>query len=80
MLDVRSRGRIGIVSINRPERRNAMDRDLVAALVQAFLQQGQQYRCRADFHELWRRDLADRPGREFCLQGDRCLSLAGHRR
>lgn len=36
MLDVSAQGRIGIVSINRPQRRNAMDRDLVAALVQAF--------------------------------------------
>jgi enoyl-CoA hydratase/carnithine racemase len=35
MLDVDVAGRIGIVSLNRPERRNAMDRDLVAALVQA---------------------------------------------
>ncbi len=35
MLDVSTRGRIGIVSINRPQRRNAMDCDLVAALVQA---------------------------------------------
>lgn len=36
MLDASTRGRIGILSINRPQRRNAMDRDLVAALVQAF--------------------------------------------
>jgi enoyl-CoA hydratase/carnithine racemase len=36
MLDVSTQGRIGIVSLNRPQRRNAMDRDLVAALVQAF--------------------------------------------
>ena len=36
MLDVSTQGRIGILSINRPQRRNAMDRDLVAALVQAF--------------------------------------------
>lgn len=36
MLDVNTRNRIGIVSLNRPERRNAMDRDLVAALVGAF--------------------------------------------
>jgi len=35
MLDVGRRDRIAIVSLNRPERRNAMDRDLVAALVQA---------------------------------------------
>jgi enoyl-CoA hydratase/carnithine racemase len=35
MLEVSTRGRVGIVSLNRPERRNAMDRDLVAALVQA---------------------------------------------
>ena len=35
MLDVSTRGRIGIVSLNRPERRNAMDRNLVAALVKA---------------------------------------------
>lgn len=35
MLDVGRQGRIGIVSLNRPERRNAMDRDLVAALAQA---------------------------------------------
>jgi len=35
MLDVGTQGRIGIVSLNRPQRRNAMDRDLVAALVQA---------------------------------------------
>ena len=35
MLDVSTQGRIGIVSLNRPERRNAMDRDLVAALAQA---------------------------------------------
>lgn len=34
MLDVSTQGRIGILSINRPQRRNAMDRDLVAALVQ----------------------------------------------
>ncbi len=32
MLDVSSRGRIGVVSLNRPERRNAMDRELVMAL------------------------------------------------
>lgn len=32
MLDVSSRGRIGVVSLNRPERRNAMDRELVTAL------------------------------------------------
>jgi len=36
MLDVARQGQIGVLSINRPERRNAMDRDLVAALVQAF--------------------------------------------
>jgi enoyl-CoA hydratase/carnithine racemase len=36
MLDVTRRGQIGILSINRPERRNAMDRDLVVALVEAF--------------------------------------------
>lgn len=36
MLDVTRQGRIGIVSINRPQRRNAMDRDLIVALVQAF--------------------------------------------
>jgi signal peptidase len=24
--------------------------------------------------------VADRPGREFCLQGDRCAALAGQRR
>jgi enoyl-CoA hydratase/carnithine racemase len=35
MLDVSMQGRIGILSISRPQRRNAMDRDLVAALVQA---------------------------------------------
>jgi enoyl-CoA hydratase/carnithine racemase len=35
MLDVASRGRIGVVSLNRPERRNAMDRELVAALAGA---------------------------------------------
>lgn len=35
MLDVSMQGRIGILSINRPQRRNAMDRDLVAALVRA---------------------------------------------
>lgn len=35
MLDVSTRGRIGIVLLNRPDRRNAMDRDLVAALVKA---------------------------------------------
>lgn len=35
MLDVRTQGRVGIVSLNRPDRRNAMDRDLVAALVKA---------------------------------------------
>jgi enoyl-CoA hydratase/carnithine racemase len=35
MPDVSTHGRIGIVSLNRPERRNAMDRDLVAALAQA---------------------------------------------
>jgi enoyl-CoA hydratase/carnithine racemase len=35
MLDLSTRGRVGIVSLNRPERRNAMDRDLVAALVKA---------------------------------------------
>lgn len=35
MLDVSTQGRIGILSINRPQRRNAMDRDLVAALAQA---------------------------------------------
>lgn len=34
MLDVGAQGRIGIVSLNRPERRNAMDRDLVAALAE----------------------------------------------
>lgn len=36
MLEVTKQGHIGILSINRPQRRNAMDRDLVAALVQAF--------------------------------------------
>ena len=35
MLDVGSRRRIGVVSLNRPERRNAMDRELVTALVEA---------------------------------------------
>jgi enoyl-CoA hydratase/carnithine racemase len=35
MLDVSNRGRIGVVSLNRPERRNAMDYDLVNALVEA---------------------------------------------
>jgi enoyl-CoA hydratase/carnithine racemase len=35
MLDVSTQGRIGIVSLNRPERRNAMDRELVAALAEA---------------------------------------------
>ena len=35
MLDVSTEGRIGIVSLNRPERRNAMDGDLVAALASA---------------------------------------------
>jgi enoyl-CoA hydratase/carnithine racemase len=35
MLDLSTRGRVGIVSLNRPERRNAMDRNLVAALVKA---------------------------------------------
>src|SRR4051794_9727913 len=35
MLDVSTRARIGIVSLNRLERRNAMDRDLVAGLAQA---------------------------------------------
>ena len=35
MLDVSTQRRIGIVSLNRPERRNAMDHDLVAALAQA---------------------------------------------
>jgi len=35
MLDVSTKGRVGIVSLNRPERRNAMDRELVAALVAA---------------------------------------------
>ena len=35
MLDVSTRGRISIVSLNRPERRNAMDGNLVAALVKA---------------------------------------------
>jgi enoyl-CoA hydratase/carnithine racemase len=35
MLDVSRRGRIGVVSLNRPERRNAMDRELVTALVAA---------------------------------------------
>jgi enoyl-CoA hydratase/carnithine racemase len=38
MLDVNTRNRIGLVSLNRPEQRNAMDRDLVAALVGAFRQ------------------------------------------
>jgi enoyl-CoA hydratase/carnithine racemase len=33
MLDVNTQGRIGIASLNRPHRRNAMDHDLVAALV-----------------------------------------------
>ena len=36
MLEVDMQGRVGIVSLNRPTRRNAMDRDLVAALVQVF--------------------------------------------
>jgi enoyl-CoA hydratase/carnithine racemase len=36
MLDVSRRGPVGIVTLRRPERRNAMDRDLVAALVEAF--------------------------------------------
>jgi len=36
MLDVGTQGRIGVVSLNRPQRRNAMDHDLVAGLVQAF--------------------------------------------
>ena len=36
MLEVNMQGRVGIVSLNRPTRRNAMDRDLVAALVQVF--------------------------------------------
>ena len=35
MLEVSRQGRIGLISLNRPERRNAMDRDLVAALAQA---------------------------------------------
>jgi enoyl-CoA hydratase/carnithine racemase len=35
MLDVLTRARIGIISIDRPDRRNAMDRDMVAALAQA---------------------------------------------
>ena len=34
MLDVSRQGRIGVVSLNRPERRNAMDRDLVTALAE----------------------------------------------
>lgn len=38
MLEVRSKGRVGIVSLNRPERRNAMDRDLVAAVVRELRQ------------------------------------------
>jgi enoyl-CoA hydratase/carnithine racemase len=36
VLDVTTQGDIGIVSINRPQRRNAMDRDLIVALAQAF--------------------------------------------
>lgn len=36
MLDVTKQGNIGIASINRPQRRNAMDRDLIAALAYAF--------------------------------------------
>jgi enoyl-CoA hydratase/carnithine racemase len=36
MLDVIAQGPVGIVSLNRPQRRNAMDRDLVVALVAAF--------------------------------------------
>jgi enoyl-CoA hydratase/carnithine racemase len=35
MLDVSNHGRIGVVTLNRPARRNAMDRDLVDALGQA---------------------------------------------
>jgi enoyl-CoA hydratase/carnithine racemase len=36
MLEVSMQGSVGIVSLNRPARRNAMDRDLVAALVKVF--------------------------------------------
>jgi enoyl-CoA hydratase/carnithine racemase len=36
MLDVSVQGCIAIVSLKRPQRRNAIDRDLVAALVQTF--------------------------------------------
>jgi enoyl-CoA hydratase/carnithine racemase len=36
MLDVSHQDRIGVVTLNRPQRRNAMDHDLVAALVRAF--------------------------------------------
>ncbi len=35
MLDLGTQGRVAIVSLNRPQRRNAMDRDLVVALVNA---------------------------------------------
>ena len=54
MLDVSTQGRIGILSINRPQRRNAMDRDLVAALVQAF----RTFRCGSGY----RRHRPDRRG------------------
>jgi len=36
MLEVSSHGRIGIVRLNRPERRNAMDRELVTSLANSF--------------------------------------------
>lgn len=36
MLDIKKQGRIAVASLARPERRNAMDHDLVARLMQAF--------------------------------------------
>jgi enoyl-CoA hydratase/carnithine racemase len=36
MLDISRRGPVGIVSLRRPERRNAMDHDLVAGLADTF--------------------------------------------
>jgi enoyl-CoA hydratase/carnithine racemase len=40
MLEISRKGRVGIVSLNRPERRNAIDRDLVVALVREMLRLG----------------------------------------
>jgi len=62
-VEFEQRGRVAVISINRPERRNALGREVRQGLVEAFL------RVEAD-PDIWVAVLRGEGGRAFCAGAD----------